>query len=385
MLRFCARHSPESAALFFIPVMLMQMRDSLWEAKRFLPAVIHHISSRYPFWNRSNGADHYIFTGQDMGGCWIPELLRNAHIVSHFGFTASIKLWVNQPKWMEARQERDQRAWLGGENYTSYLFPKCYRRHKDVVVPIDVSVPREDRERQHARLAAECGADGDAPEAPKKVSARSKTLLYMAGSVVPSNKGGSGFYSQGVRQFFHKLHRNTPGVVFDVGGWGVAGLRDATFCLAPSGWGYGWRISISLAMHCIPVIIQPLVEQAYHDMLPYKSFSLRFAPADVPILPHILRHIERNRSRICELRSSAARYYRTLLWEPPGLAYDMLQISLCRRALLRVLRDQAPAQRRLPPWYRCAQLTAESLLAQTSDHVIGEGWPAIEPSPSGGR
>lgn len=187
---------PESAALFFIPVMLMQMRDSLWEAKRFLPAVIHHISSRYPFWNRSNGADHYIFTGQDMGGCWIPELLRNAHIVSHFGFTASIKLWVNQPKWMEARQERDQRAWLGGENYTSYLFPKCYRRHKDVVVPIDVSVPREDRERQHARLAAECGADGDAPEAPKKVSARSKTLLYMAGSVVPSNKGGSGFYSQ---------------------------------------------------------------------------------------------------------------------------------------------------------------------------------------------
>ena len=65
--------------------MLMQMRDSLWEAKRFLPSVVRYIWTRYPYWNRSNGEDHYIFTGQDMGGRWVPELLRASIVVSHFG------------------------------------------------------------------------------------------------------------------------------------------------------------------------------------------------------------------------------------------------------------------------------------------------------------
>ena len=57
---------PEQAALFFIPVMLTQMRDSLWEARRFLPEIVHWIRANFPFWNRTGGADHYVFTGQDM-------------------------------------------------------------------------------------------------------------------------------------------------------------------------------------------------------------------------------------------------------------------------------------------------------------------------------
>ncbi|KAL1503431.1 hypothetical protein AB1Y20_011919 [Prymnesium parvum] len=370
---------PEQAALFFIPVMLMQMRDSLWEAKRFLPTLVDYIRTRYPYWNRSHGEDHYIFTSQDLGGCWVPPSLRPAIIVSHFGFVASLKLWINSPKWLEARERLDVRQWLRGANNHSFLFPKCYRRHKDVVVPVDLSVPRAEREAQLRKLRLQCAAG--APPSPPAA-----TLLYMAGSVVPSNQGGAGFYSQGVRQYFHQLHQFTPGVVYDVGGWGVGGLRDATFCLAPSGWGYGWRVSLSLAMLCVPVIIQPLVEQPFHDMLPYAAFSLRFDPADIPLLPAILRRIRTNRTRLCELRLAAARYWRALLWEPPGVAYDMLQLALCRRALMRALRAQEalpPARRRLPPWYKCATLSADELLR--SIPAVESDWRPIEPSPSGGR
>ena len=291
---------------------------------------------------------------------------------------------------MEARHETDLRVWLQGigKNH-SFMSPKCYRRQKDVVVPIDISVSRDERLRQQAKLELDCAADGTRrSESPSSALGSSETLLYMAGSVKPSNAGGSGFYSQGVRQFLHKVHRDTPGVVFDVGGWGAAGLRNSTFCLAPTGWGYGWRVSVSLAMLCIPVIIQPLVEQAFHDMLPYSRFSLRFAPADIPQLPGVLRHIQRNRSRVCELRRAAARYYRTLLWEPPGLAYDMLQVSLCRRALIRILRAQERqprSERRLPPWYKCATLTADDLLSRFPVETEAPEWPAIQPSPSGGR
>jgi hypothetical protein len=61
---------------------------------------------------------------------------------------------------------------------------------------------------------------------------------------------------QGVRSTFLNLHKNTTGVRFKIGMWTADDLRNATFCLAPSGWGYGWRTYLALAMLCIPVIIQ---------------------------------------------------------------------------------------------------------------------------------
>ena len=38
-------------------------------------------------------------------------------------------------------------------------------------------------------------------------------------------------------------------------------MRDSRFCLCPSGWGYGWRLYLAMATLCIPVIIQPMIEQ----------------------------------------------------------------------------------------------------------------------------
>jgi len=157
------------------------------------------------------------------------------------------------------------------------------------------------------------------------------------------------------------MHKNTLGVQVNVGSWKPSDLRGATFCLAPSGWGFGWRTYIALAMLCVPVIIQPLVEQAYHDVLPYSEFSLRFDPVDIEQLPDLLRAVSQR--EICRLRRAALRYRRLLMWDGPhGLAYEVLQLVLCHRAASLHTRLGRPSQ----AWMQCANVTAEQLLA-TSD------------------
>ena len=70
-----------------------------------------------------------------------------------------------------------------------------------------------------------------------------------------------------------------PHYTWKVGDWSFSDLRSSTFCLCPSGWGWGWRTYLALAALCVPVIVQPLVEQAFHELLPYEKFSL-FVPAN---------------------------------------------------------------------------------------------------------
>jgi hypothetical protein len=110
----------------------------------------------------------------------------------------------------------------------------------------------------------------------------------------------------------------------------------------------------------VPVIVQPLVEQAYHQLLPYHLFTLSYNLSDVPRLPQLLAAVPPE--RICELRAAAAKYYRALVWQTPdGCAYEMLQIALCRRAA--DVRKRLYPRRPTPSWaQRCKRLSADDVL-----------------------
>eukprot|EP00966_Prymnesium_polylepis_P276646 6391428-Prymnesium_polylepis.1 len=78
---------------------------------------------------------------------------------------------------------------------------------------------------------------------------------------------------------------------------------------------------------------------------------------DVKHLPALLRAVSHKRR--CKLRAAAAKYYRTLMWqEPMGLAFEMVLLSLCRRALA-LHSWERPA----PSWAAgCTRVTVDTLL-----------------------
>ena len=411
-----ARHDaivsdPHAAHLFVVPLMLTQRRGNMWEPQQFIADVVNGIRARWPFWNRSRGEDHIILTTQDYGGCMISPAVSRAIIVSHFGFEQSMPVWMNVAHWRAALDDArirsadapvgmSQRQWdvhdrgraalarweLRARSWEVDDAPGCARhprassrilappaleptwsgcrRHqgpcfdaaKDVVIPTAFLVPEAELEATRAEVAAWRGCGGQ-----QRVR---RKLLFLAGSLVDKNVP---WYSQLVRQEFQRLHANDSAIEIRVGAWSIRDLRDADYCLSPSGVGFGWRVHVALAALCVPVIVQPMVHQAYDDVVPYHLFSLSFPLSDVKRLPQLLRAVPAE--TLCTLRANAMRYYPLFLWQTPdGLAYDMLQLSLCRRALRLHQRAQGDgvgrrrSRRALPPWAACARMTAEELL-----------------------
>ena len=281
---------------------------------------------------------------------------RRSHVAipraAHLSYIASTWLWATD-------------RWVGA----------CHDRQRDVVSPPDFVLSPHEAALSRAAAAAAVAADCSAPPASDERS----VLLFMSGS----RRQNAPWYSQGVRQAIWSLLSNwsadaSPGggggggsggsggsggrVVFQEGAWRVGALRNATFCLCPSGWGFGWRTYLAVATLCVPVIVQPLVDQAYQDLLPYRQFALFVKLSQLPQLPRALRALSPR--RVCRLRKAAARYYRALVWEEPdGLAHDMLQLSLCRRAAALRWRLHREGKAAAPGgWAACAHTTAEALL-----------------------
>jgi len=315
---------PEQAALFFVPVMPMQMAGNLWHPYEFLADVTRHLREQYPYWNRTRGEDHVFFLTTDRAGCWKPYEIQHSLIITYLGFPAAEAyfgfeerlLWGANP----AGPQRRNNAYDTRVGSVATELP-CYVPGKDVVVPVDTLV----KPSEEAKLPR--------PSTPYVCAGKrgKRTLLHMGGSM--SNMGRIE-YSQGVRQKIQELHANEPGFILG-GEFTFDDLRAATFCLAPSGWGWGWRITLAMLTQCVPVIIQPNVTQPFEELLPYSSFSLRYTKDAIPDLPAKLRSIPT--SKVCEMQTALARYYRALLWQKPHgaqhpSAYDLTMISLCRRA-----------------------------------------------------
>lgn len=102
------------------------------------------------------------------------------------------------------------------------------------------------------------------------------------------------------------------------------------FCLAPSGDGFGDRLSQSMMMGCVPVIIQPAVSQPFEGLLPYDAFSMRFGYNDIPVLHELLRNV--SDAEHARLLRGVEKYAPAFNWHDiDGRAYEFVRYGLCRR------------------------------------------------------
>jgi hypothetical protein len=112
-------------------------------------------------------------------------------------------------------------------------------------------------------------------------------------------------------------------------------FQESKLCLAPSGEGWGVRLSRSVQGGCVPLIGQPMLEQPLETLLDYDAFSLRMGHGDAADLPTRLGDTALPPTTLHAMRRALAPARRALEWRAShgGLAYNLTVLALCHRAV----------------------------------------------------
>ncbi|KAG2436914.1 hypothetical protein HXX76_006433 [Chlamydomonas incerta] len=300
--------NPWEANLFYVPLLLYFYIGNVRDAVPQTSWAINHIRSRWPFWDRSGGRDHFYFMTGDRGTCHLPRELQDQAIkVVHWGM------------------QRAGIDWIGLDN-KDYA---CIQLKRDLVVPplnMFTEILPTDTVKLYQTVALNAGRDP------------SRTLLFFFAGGIAESMEYSGGTRQAIKQLLTSVHiangNSTPADVVFVEGRTPDYrqlLLASKFCIAPYGFGWGLRLVQAMEFGCIPVIIQDHVYQAFEDFLPYEEFSVRLRLSEVPRLLDILRTY--NPEQRAALRLGMAKYYRAFIWnrEYGGEAYEWTLAGLQRR------------------------------------------------------
>jgi hypothetical protein len=280
----------DEADLFLIPV---STRSSFRDKSRNgidLNELFEYINITWPQWStRNQWRDHLMFFTDDWGPCDAypklaernpPPALQNIIVITFWGL-----------------KDDDERYQGGGP---------CFFPRKDVLIPPINSLNHYDLSPYHPDgLASD--DDGTLPLVNYHVKNRNASLipsfseavgseefpvrrwlLYFAGNAKIEQSGYTvrrealrlfaGRESEGLRllQRDENYEQN---------------MAAATFCLGPTGAGWGRRVNLAMQFGCIPVIVQDNITQPYEDLLPYDNFAIRIPESEMESLPEMLRSI----------------------------------------------------------------------------------------------
>ncbi|WIA23466.1 hypothetical protein OEZ85_000212 [Tetradesmus obliquus] len=315
--------NPYEANMFYIPAMTYVYSSNLGDTLVHSKRVIDYVRTTWPFFNRTKGLDHFMWLTNDQGACHWPgsthpemaNVIKVVHYAWHNPFGKSIPTgWNRLPN----------KHW------------GCFHPLRDIsAAPYWLN--------QAGVAAAAHGLQGAKPTFDVK-AIPAERLLFFAGGI----RHGDPSYSHGVRQELHtRFGRGQhPNITIHEGRCEnySAALQGSKYCLAPSGHGWGIRLSQYMIQGCVPVIIQDDIYQAWEDLLPYADFSVRLPMSRIAALPELLASIPD--ADYLQLRAGVAKYWRAFVWDRAagGMAYDFMMASLQNRMLRLQARQFHPLQ-----------------------------------------
>ncbi|GJT38027.1 probable glycosyltransferase [Tanacetum coccineum] len=274
--------NPEKAHTFFLPMSAAMMVRFIYERntkvdhwrpmKQTIKDYIDLVGGKYPFWNRSRGADHFTVACHD----WGPELSK-AH---PYLFKNSIRALCNA-------------------NTSEGFNPS-----KDVSIP-EILLP-----------------DGTTRGILNGPSPRYRPVLaFFAGGVHGPIRPILLEHWQDKDPDI-QVHQYLPkGVSY------MAMLRQSRYCISPSGYEVASpRMVEALYTGCVPVLIKDHYVAPFSDVLNWKSFAVILAVEDIPNLKNILNGISTRQYLRMQRRGKQVRRHFEVNYPPKK--YDVFHMIL---------------------------------------------------------
>eukprot|EP00899_Mesostigma_viride_P028353 jgi/Mesvir1/8702/Mv26109-RA.2 len=294
--------------------------------------ILQYIRTNYPYWDRSNGADHIWTWVWDEGAAAAPAVIRNSIMITSWGakYVQPRTAYFADVYMGNELYQHDQRVFgmafqdgpLGStEDDWNRFNPRGvtwagdaeergsmpgYDPDKDIVVPAPyfawMDSPYSLYNRWRGGTEIYEGVPGPCIQCPKF---NHDKLFYFGGDLGREAHEWAGVgggrpeahYSWGIRQAVAKYYLGEEGRkkgMYLFPGPTSHYLKDmahSVFCGAfpGDGWSHGYVRAI---LHgCIPVVISDDVEEAFSNVLNYSKISVRVLEKDIPNLHAILAAI----------------------------------------------------------------------------------------------
>ncbi|RID41682.1 hypothetical protein BRARA_J01621 [Brassica rapa] len=273
---------PRRAHLYYMPFSARMLEYTLYvrnshnrtNLRQFLKEYTEHISSKYPFFNRTGGADHFLVACHD----WAPYETR--HHMEH-----CIKALCNADVTAGFKIGRD------------------------------ISLPET-----YVRAAKNPLRDlGGKPPSQRRI------LAFYAGSM-------HGYLRTILLQ--HWKDKDPDMRIYGRMPLGVASkmnyidqMKSSKYCLCPKGYEVNSpRVVESIFYECVPVIISDNFVPPFFEVLDWSAFSVIVAEKDIPRLKDILMSIPEE--KYVKMQMAVRKAQRHFLWHAKPERYDLFHMVL---------------------------------------------------------
>ncbi|GAB4857209.1 hypothetical protein Ancab_015117 [Ancistrocladus abbreviatus] len=273
---------PSKADLFFLPFSIARLRNDrrigVGGLQGFIRDYIFKISHKYPYWNRTGGADHFYVACHSVG---------------------------------RLAMEKEEQVKLNAIQVvcsSSYFLPN-YVTHKDISLP---------------QIWPRHGS-------PDIVSVKRKKLAFFAGAMnSPVRQKILQVWQKDPEIFAHNGRLKTPY---------ADQLLGSKFCLHLKGFEVNTaRIGDSLYYGCIPVIIADYYDLPFMDILNWKSFSVTVNTLDIPLLKKILKGF--GSAELSTMQENVRKVRKHFQWNHSPRDYDSFYMVMyelwLRRSSIRI-------------------------------------------------
>ncbi|KAI3849535.1 hypothetical protein MKW92_039354 [Papaver armeniacum] len=277
-----AFEDPREAHLFYIPFSSQSLRFNLYKANshskknliKYMSDYLSMITAKYPFWNRTGGADHFFTACHD----WAPAITKRI-------MSACL------------------RALCNSDVYEGFVLGK------DVALPETFVVSKSD-------LLKNKGG---------KPPSERRTLAFFAGNM-------HGY----LRPILLKYWENKDPDMKIYGKMSktqkkemnyIQHMKTSKFCISAKGYeGNSPRVVEAIFFECVPVIISDNFVPPFFEVLNWEAFAVFVAERDIPNLKEILSSIPDE--KYVEMHKRVKKVQKHFLWHSKPVKYDVFHMTL---------------------------------------------------------